>query len=183
MAMMMPRSTSRPFAVMFAGTLLVAMASGCGDAPAPEPAATDPAVVIPVDRVLPPPETVPYPGRPWTIAGRPAVRGSITLAPGPEHCGWESSLFLTVGWPLGDVPLDSADARLYLRDPLGLHVAESMAAYDADVSLPAAAFDTGYRYGSDELWVDRATVDREVYVVRGPVVERWPRAVELLGCA
>ena len=163
-------------AVMVVAWLAVA----CGDPTTV--ASPEPAPVV-GDRVLPAPPTEEYPGRPWTLRGGPARSGSITLAPGPGHCGWQDSLFLTIGWPLGEVPVDAADARLYLRDPQGLHAAVSMAVYAGDVALPDDAFDTGYRYGSDALWVAPTTADREVFIVRGDVVERWPRAVELLGCA
>ncbi|HYH92141.1 MAG TPA: hypothetical protein VD763_03195 [Candidatus Saccharimonadales bacterium] len=135
------------------------------------------------DRVLPPPPTAPYPGVPWTMDGRQVDTGVIALAPGPEHCGWESSLFLTMGWPLGRIAETSLEARLYLRDPEGIHApALTRGRFAGDVALPEGAFHTGYRYGPDELWVDVDTVDREVYLVRGDVVERWSRASELLGC-
>jgi hypothetical protein len=153
---------------------------GCGDATTVAPPVPAPVVG---DRVLPAPVTEEYPGRPWRLLDGVVAAAVITLAPGPAHCGWEESLFLTVGWPLGEVPFDATDARLYLRDPLGLHAAVSLAAYAGDVALPADAFDTGYRYGPDALWVSPATADREVFMVRGVIVERWPRAIELLGCA
>jgi hypothetical protein len=142
----------------------------------------DPADAAP-GTALPAPETAPFPGQPWMRNGQPAVAGSITLVQGPEHCGWGSSTFLTVGWPLGAVPRDSTQARLYVRDPDHLFADRTLAPYNPSTTLPDGAFDTGYRYGTDQLWMDQASDDALVYVLRGDIVEQWPRGRDDIGCA
>lgn len=90
---------------------------------------------------------------------------------------------MTMGWPLGTVPRNDLVARQYIRDPDNRFSKLTMAEFEDDVALPSDAFDTGYRYGSDELWVSIKSVDRMVFVLRGDRVERWPRARELIACA
>jgi hypothetical protein len=48
--------------------------------------------------------------------------------------------------------------------------------------VPADARDTGFRHGTERLWVP-AQGDNEVYVVNGSRVEAWPRTTLLAGCA
>jgi hypothetical protein len=70
-----------------------------------------------------------------------------------------------------------------VRDPENLVPELLRAGFQPSTVLPSDAQFTGYRYGSDELWVSNDTVDEATYVVRGGVVERWPRASDLLACA
>jgi hypothetical protein len=106
----------------------------------------------------------------------------INLHAGPAHCGWESATFLVMGWPLGRVAHTSDEAREYIRDPDGLFAERMLGPFIPFTTLPETAFDTGYRYRADELWVDTASVDQFVYMVRGDVVEQWGRPPELVGC-
>lgn len=79
---------------------------------------------------------------------------------GPEHCRWESAVFLHVAWPLGSPQstLGDGDSRTYLRDP-------------------------GYASKDVALWLGPDEGGEYVYLVRGEAVERWPRATDLPGCA
>jgi hypothetical protein len=133
--------------------------------------------------VLPNPSTAPFPGTRWTLHGEPAQFGSIALIRGPLACGYHDLLLLTIGWPLGTVPADDRFARQYIRDRGNRFRHLTLADYEQAVELPDDAFDTGYRYGTDALWVSEATVDRQVYLVRGETTEQWPRVRELLACA
>jgi hypothetical protein len=161
-------------------TTAVAIA-GCTSGPPPSPSAASPAVVEP-GPPLDPPVTEPFPGIPWTLDGARVPAEVIQLHPGPEHCGWKDVLFLTIGWPLGRGAMTSDQAREYVRDPAGT-VAETMRGpFQPSVELPADAVFTGYRYGTDELWVSAATVDDRVYYVRNDHVEGWPRSPELHAC-
>ena len=166
--------------VLRSATFVVLFVS-CQSTP-PTPAVSSDHITAPAT-LLPPPSTAPFPGIRWTVNGEPATSGSITLRDGGEHCGWNSATFLTIGWPLGVVPKTSAQAREYVRDPKHLFDDEILAPFLPSTTLPSGAFDTGYRYGSDELWVDTATVDQVVYVVRDSIVEQWPRGRELFACA
>lgn len=159
--------------------IVLAALAACTPAPLPRgPAA------VPDDPVaLPPPPAADYPGIPWTV-GEGDVPGSvIALIVGPAHCGYESVLLLTVGWPLGRAATTSDQARQYVRDPDGTVDHLTLGGFEPSVLLPGDAAFTGYRYGDDQLWTSPGTVHEAVFYVRAGVVERWPRAPELLGCA
>jgi hypothetical protein len=50
--------------------------------------------------------------------------------------------------------------------------------------FPNDAEYTGYHRGDWQLWRSPGDVDRAVYLVAGDgVVERWPRAEQLIACA
>jgi hypothetical protein len=155
--------------------LFCAMLVACGSdvVPSASPLATQ----------LAPPDTLPFPGRPWTLNGQPVSNEIIGLIAGPEHCGWERTLLLTVGWPLGRPAHTSDQARQYVRDPENVVPERLLGVFEPSTVLPSDAQFTGLRYGSDELWVSNGDVGEAVYLVRGGVVERWPRATELLTCA
>jgi hypothetical protein len=161
-------------------TVAIAIA-GCTSDPSPLPSAAPPAVVEP-GPLLDPPSTMPFPGTPWALDGRPVENDVIQLIAGPEHCGWQDVLFLTMGWPLGRPAVTSDLARQYVRDPSSTVANATGGPFQPSVPLPADAFFTGYRYGADELWVSTATVDDIIYYVRDGHVEGWPRAPEIIGC-
>lgn len=105
----------------------------------------------------------------WTDAqGNRVSTRAIVSFPGPEHCNWQSVTFLH----LGD--------EQYLRDPAG-HLDEMTAGpYDPAAALPTDAVDTGYRRGSDELWL---AADKLIaFVVTDRAVEAWPSTTGLVGC-
>jgi hypothetical protein len=72
---------------------------------------------IPLATQLAPPDTLPFPGRPWTLNGQPVSNEIIGLIAGRDHCGWERVLLLTIGWPLGRAAHTAEEARQYVRDP------------------------------------------------------------------
>ncbi len=94
----------------------------------------------------------------------------VTSSQGPEHCDWESVTFL---W---------YDDRQFISDPRGaLADVGLVVPFDADTDLPSDATDTGYRQDDRRLWL---SADGNVaYIVDGDVVQAWPTATELVGCA
>jgi hypothetical protein len=119
---------------------------------------------------------------PWFDSnGHAAPEGVITSYRGPEHCDWESSVFLIVGWPLGTSTRTSE--RMYVRDPDGLFTKYLSSEFRDDVDLPPQAHFTGYSRNGAQLWLDSSGADEYVFVVRGDEVERWPRAKQLIACA
>jgi hypothetical protein len=120
----------------------------------------------------------------WTDRRGEEVPDSILVTyRGDEHCDWQSAAFLDVGWPLGRRHATAAGARRYVRDPEGLFPGLLLAEFDGDAELPRDARFTGYRSGDAELWLSPTEADRALFVVRGDVVERWPRARDALACA
>jgi hypothetical protein len=120
----------------------------------------------------------------WTDRRGEEVPDSILVTyRGDEHCDWQSAVFLDVGWPLGTRHTTAADARRYVRDPEGLFPELLLAEFDGDAELPRDARFTGYRRGDAELWLSPTEADRALFVVRGDVIERWPRTRDVLGCA
>ncbi|MEV5849414.1 hypothetical protein AB0M32_46390 [Streptomyces sp. NPDC051985] len=107
----------------------------------------------------------------WTDAhGRRVPVATISGSSGPEHCGWQSAVFLT----LGD--------RTYVRDPHGVLAADSLldGRYDGDVTMPADAHDTGYRFRDRRLWM---TDDGDTaYVRTSHGVEAWPKERRDVAC-
>jgi hypothetical protein len=101
---------------------------------------------------------------------------TISSSAGPEHCGWQDITFLTLGGKTRE--------RQYLRDTtdeLGDFLATT---FDASVSVPTRAIDTGFELDGQRLWlhpdgsaayvVDEATPED---------AERWPAAQEPVWCA
>ena len=105
---------------------------------------------------------------PWTLLDRSA--GEIDVARGDASCGWDGVIVLRNG------------DRGFVRDPAR--------------ALPPDAVAGGFESGSfappDAVRVARS-IDREllvsaadpsaVWVRVGEIVERWPRAIEEIGCA
>lgn len=133
----------------------------------------------------------------WTgPEGQPAFRNAgrsleVRSDRGPEHCDWQSVVFLDIAWPLGTTwesgeGGDTDDIRTYVRDPEG---ALEDGDYDLagqlnlDAGLPADSRATGYEMPSAELWFGPDGGDRYAYLVRdNGTVERWPRAEEEILC-
>jgi hypothetical protein len=105
----------------------------------------------------------------------------ISMLVGPGHCGWESALMLTMGWPIGE-KMHSRTSRQFVRDPEHLFADQSLAEYLPSVRLPADAYFSELTYGEDELWVSNDTIETRIFVVRSDVVEQWPRVRERIGC-
>lgn len=89
---------------------------------------------------------------------------------GPEHCGWESTIWLRL------------DGALFIRDPRGVLRADTVGAYEAHATLPRTARSTGYHDAGRIIW--RVPTDADsIYVVSTGGVERWPRATDpMMGC-
>jgi hypothetical protein len=121
--------------------------------------------------------------RPWHDAeGRVVHERVASTEQGPEHCDWESAAFLYLGWPLGTRSRSADDARQYVRDPVGIFSAKTIAPFERDARLPGGARNTGYHLGDLALWVADEP-GKAVYLVRGSRVERWPRARSPIACA
>jgi hypothetical protein len=121
--------------------------------------------------------------RPWNDAEERLVHERIvSTEQGPEHCDWESAVFLYLGWPLGTRSKSADDARLYIRDPEALFSAYTAAPFEADARLPAGDRNTGYHLGDVALWV-ADDAGKAVYLVSGSRVERWSRATRPIACA
>ena len=104
---------------------------------------------------------------PWRDArGNEVPERILSTFPGPEHCGWQSAVFLS---------LRRGAPRTYVRDPEGVLAEHVPVPFDEDARLPADASYTGYHLGRAELWVGAKDAARAVYVVRPGRVERWPR--------
>ena len=97
-------------------------------------------------------------------------------------CDRGHAAVLSVGRALG-LPLDPLDRREYVRDPAGEFLAQHWitAPWNGDAALPADAADTAWTNGNVDLWISPTELERAVYLVRGDVVERWPRAAESWG--
>ena len=117
--------------------------------------------------------------------GEPVPEDVLTTFRGAEHCDWQSTVFLTLGWPPGTPAPNFALARMYVRDTgreferLGY----LRGRYDDDVELPRDARSTGYRLDGIELWLSPRDSASAIYVVRSDRVERWPRARSSIACA
>jgi hypothetical protein len=124
------------------------------------------------------------PGRTWCdadghgrVINQPQQVGLLT-----KYCGAVHAAVLTIGRPLG-MPLDPLVPYEYVRDPAGEPLAQGWvtAPYQAKAALPEDAAYTGWTNGNIELWVSPSAFDRAIYVKRGVVIERWPRAAKTWG--
>ncbi|MFJ9242087.1 hypothetical protein [Streptomyces sp. NPDC101776] len=110
----------------------------------------------------------------WTDRnGKRVPTTVVSSSVGAAHCDWQKAHFLQTG--------DGEKGKLYARDPDNVLPAEMLTApYDGDVSMPASARDTGYRYQDRQLWL---TADASKAYVRTPDgVEAWPAVKDGQGC-
>lgn len=106
----------------------------------------------------------------WTDAdGNRVATSVVTSFQGPEHCGWQSVTFL------------SLEDQQYLRDPEHRLEEMTVTRFDRDAELPTDAVDTGYRRGSEELWL--AAEAAVAYLVTAATVEAWPSTTDHVACA
>jgi hypothetical protein len=84
-----------------------------------------------------------------------------------------------IGRPLGQ-RMDPLVFREYVRDPADAFLANGWLTdpYDGEAQLPVDAVDTGWTNGNIDLWLSPSEEERAIYMVRGDVVERWPRAIQ-----
>ena len=107
----------------------------------------------------------------WTDReGRPADTREVHSYLGPEHCDWQSMIFLQLGH------------RTYVRDVLPELRSYVDHPYVAHTALPGDAVDSGFSRDGRRLWL--AADHRTAYVGTHPSdVEAWPIEVRPLGCA
>ena len=158
------------------GVVIVVLLAGCG-----APVVTFPPV--PIQTELPPPEIKAFPGLPWTHGETRVSTRILMLKAGPEHCGWEHVAILTMGIPLGREFTTEEESRTYVRDHAGRLADRLAGPFVPSVTLLDDAIFTGYRYGSNQLWISPSAADDMVFLVRGTVVERWPRVRMSITCA
>jgi hypothetical protein len=126
----------------------------------------------------------PYPGYRWSRDGRPVDESELDTIAGPAHCDWGTATFLFIGWPPGTVTTGASQARQYVRDPLGAIQGHAFKErLRRNVTLPADARPTGYRYGRLEIWLSPSDDAEGIYVVSGRDAERWPRSDPMTLCA
>ena len=94
-------------------------------------------------------------------AGEPAPVTKLYSAPGPEHCSWDSMVFLY-----------AQDRHAYVREPTRELERFTAGPYRADIPLPDDASDTGYEREGRHLWL--SADDNYVYVGSPRSVEAWP---------
>jgi hypothetical protein len=107
----------------------------------------------------------------WLDADGNRVSTSIvTSSQGAEHCEWQSATIL------------SYEGRQFIGDPEGvLSDFEFAGRYDPDTDLPSDATDSGYHHDGRHLWL---SADGNIaYIVEDDIVQAWPAATELVGCA
>jgi hypothetical protein len=107
---------------------------------------------------------------------------------GPEHCNWDSVIFLEAAWPPGsmidDVVYDDPGStpRIFLRDEIGRFAEYDRGTFRANAVLPPDAQASGLRRGAWSLWT-AGSAPSYVFLVSEENVERWPEGVDLPGCA
>jgi hypothetical protein len=97
-------------------------------------------------------------------------------------CDTGHAAILGIGDPIGR-PVDPLVRREFVRDPLGEFLQQGWvdAPFDGAATLPADAVYTGWTNGNVELWIAPGERNSAIYVRRGDLVERWPRAVDPWG--
>src|SRR5213593_1080733 len=104
-----------------------------------------PAVEDPAEAFNQPPA---WPGYEWSLNGHSVGTDVIATAAGPEHCGWQTATFLTLGWPAGRSSNTAAGARQYIRDPKhAIGTPYLKVQLELHASLPSVAAPTGLTYG------------------------------------
>ncbi len=88
---------------------------------------------------------------------------------GPEHCGWQTAVFL---W---------FEGSQYIRDPPGALADLTVVAFDANTALPDGARDTGLHTDDWRLFVEDGAGAVWIETSDG-TVERWGRLRDEVGC-
>ena len=119
-----------------------------------------------------------------TLDGAAVDEDVLNVIQGPQHCDWQSSLWLHLGWPPGTAAGSMRNKRQYVRDPEGVLPPESTRpSLDLDTRLPPEARPAGFRSDEAELWFGPDRGSRAVYLRFVGHVERWPRSREIVACA
>lgn len=115
----------------------------------------------------------------WTDSDDCLVRiDVISHHHGAAHCGWQRMQWITIGRPFGSsiAAGSSTDtANRYVWDPFGVLPDGPIGSELSLSDLPDTAFDTGYRRGESELWIDE-TDESVLYRIHGSTVELWQRS-------
>ena len=122
-------------------------------------------------------------GSPASWGEGPSRAFEVQAYAGSDHCGWQSTIFLSAGWPPGTVPDTADDIRQFIRDPddnlIGFPMLGSL---DTDIELPSGARFSGYHTDRAELWFGPDDGSTYAYLKLGDRVERWPRPAEIIAC-
>lgn len=118
----------------------------------------------------------------WTDADGSSVDARVVnILRGPEHCDWQTSVWLHMGWPPGAIAEDDTQLRQYVRDPKNvLGLADGL---DTHAALPENASATEFSADGVELWLGERGGDDAVYLEFPDHVERWPRSRQIIACA
>ena len=164
-----------------AATAAVALAlllAGCNDQPATPPVSGG---ATPAQLFDHPPY---WPGYQWTLNGTGVGWQVAASAAGPEHCEMQAMTFLTIGWPIGTFSPTAANSREFVRDPSHspMFASNLLSTLDLHARLPSDARPTGLAYDGLQVYVSAADAGRDIYLVGGGAVERWPRSDPPTGC-
>ena len=125
-----------------------------------------------------------WPGYQWSLNGTNVGTEVIATAAGPEHCGWQTATFLTLGWPPGSSSSTAAGARQYIRDPKNaIGTPNLKSPLQLRAALPVDAAPTGLTYGGLQIYTSPTDQDVAIYVVGKHITERWPRSDPMTLCA
>jgi hypothetical protein len=114
----------------------------------------------------------------WTDSAGCLVRiDVISHHRGAEHCGWEEMQFITIGEPIGtSIAVDDLEVLgRYLWDPNGVLPDGPFGTDIERADLPDSAYDTGYRRGNDELWLDDSN-DSVMFVINEDDGQAWEKS-------
>ncbi|WP_375426750.1 hypothetical protein [uncultured Friedmanniella sp.] len=113
----------------------------------------------------------------WTDpSGRRLPTSQVSSSRGPEHCGWQDMVFLSLNG--GD--LNDGESYVEHPDP-ELYPDYFAVPYAAAGVLPAKTRDTRYERDGRHVWL--APDHSRAYVGTPSSVAVWPRVIQPLGCA
>ena len=97
-------------------------------------------------------------------------------------CNSGHAAVLTIGYPIG-MPNDPLALNEYVRDPAGEFLAKGWvtAPYQGNAVPPDDAASTGWTNGNIEILVSPGELAKAIYIKRGEILERWPRAARQWG--
>ena len=111
-------------------------------------------------------------GTVWRDAeGAPVRADVVSTGKGPGHCGWDRTVFLTLG----------AKHVQYIRDPYDDLADQTVMSFDPDAPLPDDAVDTGLLNDKWRLFTIPTGLAAYMQTGRG-TYERWPRTRDEIGC-
>jgi len=127
------------------------------------------------------------PPTPWYGPdGRPLAPATLSTFWMPDCRRWPPTILQLID-PLGTEPTGAEAERVYVADPQGFWADRSAVPYAPLQLLPPGVASTGYHSRLFELWVDPATFDDEVYLVRridGAMwIQRLPRVRNIPDCS